>query len=56
MKKLFKLKNLNIEYESIEGAENIINLGFSSSPVIECEDGTYYVGGAECMKFVNSLN
>ena len=51
-----KLKNLNIEYEPIEGAENIINLGFSSSPVIECEDGTYYVGGAECMKFVNSLN
>lgn len=49
-----RLKSLKLDFESIEGEENIIKLGFSSSPVIEC-DGKYYVGGAECMKFINSL-
>lgn len=49
-----QLKSLKVDFESIEGEENIIKLGFSSSPVIEC-DGKYYVGGAECMKFINSL-
>ena len=43
-----------VDFESIEGEENIAKLGFSSSPVIE-SDGKYYVGGAECMKFIQSL-
>ena len=34
------LKCLKLDFGSIEGEENMIKLGFSSSPVIEC-DGKY---------------
>lgn len=48
-----KLKSKGLEYESIEGEENIKKLGFMISPVIE-DEGQFYIGGKACLDYIRS--